>query len=59
MAGSALRNSCARPLRYLGIRHTVKRVTLEEPDDILFTEITEPEGVAGLGHDEASAAKLT
>jgi nitric oxide reductase subunit B len=24
-------------IAYLGIRHTVKRVTLEEPDDILFT----------------------
>jgi nitric oxide reductase subunit B len=33
------------PLIYLcwaGIRHTVPRVTLEEPEDILFTEITEP-----------------
>ena len=28
---------------YLGIRHTVKRVTLEEPEDILFTEIDDPE----------------
>jgi nitric oxide reductase subunit B len=46
-------------IAYLGIRHTVKRVTLEEPDDILFTEISEPAGVAGAGHDEASAAKLT
>ena len=25
----------------------------------LFTEISEPAGVAGVGHDEASAAKLT
>jgi nitric oxide reductase subunit B len=31
-------------IAYLGIRHTVKRVTLDEPDDILFTEIIEPEG---------------
>jgi nitric oxide reductase subunit B len=33
------------PLLYmcwLGIRHTVPRITLEEPEDILFTEITEP-----------------
>jgi nitric oxide reductase subunit B len=38
------------PLLYItwfGIRHTVKRVTLEEPEDILFTEITEPAGVTG------------
>ena len=31
-------------IAYLGIRHTVKRVTLEEPEDILFTEIAEPAG---------------
>jgi nitric oxide reductase subunit B len=29
-------------LCWLGVRHTVKQVTLEEPEDILFTEITEP-----------------
>jgi nitric oxide reductase subunit B len=29
-------------LTWLGLRHTVKQVTLEEPEDILFTEITEP-----------------
>ena len=28
---------------YLGVRHTVPRVTLEEPEDILFTDIAEPE----------------
>jgi nitric oxide reductase subunit B len=28
---------------YLGVRHTVPRITMEEPRDILFTEITEPE----------------
>ncbi|MEW6635306.1 MAG: nitric-oxide reductase large subunit [Actinomycetota bacterium] len=28
---------------YLGVRHTVTRITMEEPEDILFTEITEPE----------------
>jgi hypothetical protein len=31
-------------LCYLGVRHTVPRVTMEEPEDILFTEITEPAG---------------
>ena len=46
-------------IAYLGIRHTVKRVTLEEPEDILFTEISEPEGVAAVSADEAAAAKLT
>jgi len=28
---------------YLGVRHTVPRIVMEEPEDILFTEITEPE----------------
>ena len=46
-------------IAYLGIRHTVKRVTLEEPDDILFTEISEPRGVAAVSGDEATAARLT
>ena len=45
-------------IAYLGIRHTVKRVTLEEPDDILFTEIHQPEGVATIDADEATAARL-
>ena len=31
---------------YLGVRHTVPRITLEEPEDILFAEITEPETTA-------------
>jgi nitric oxide reductase subunit B len=31
-------------LCWLGVRHTVKQVTLEEPEDILFTDITEPVG---------------
>jgi hypothetical protein len=44
---------------YLGVRHTVRRVTLEEPEDILFTEITEAEGVAGPSRDEAAAARVT
>ena len=46
-------------IAYLGIRHTVKRVTLEEPEDILFTEIAEPAGVAPGEPDEATAARLT
>ena len=44
-------------IAYIGIRHTVKRVTLDEPDDILFTEITEPEGVEGTSGAEATAAR--
>jgi nitric oxide reductase subunit B len=46
-------------IAYLGIRHTVKRVTLEEPEDILFTEIAEPDHVESAGAAEASAARLT
>jgi nitric oxide reductase subunit B len=46
-------------IAYLGIRHTVGRVTLEEPDEILFTEITEAEGVARIDEQEASAARIT
>ena len=46
-------------IAYLGIRHTVKRVTLDEPDDILFTELSEPAGIATAGGDEATAARLT
>lgn len=34
-------------LCYLGVRYTVPRVTLEEPEDILFTEITEPAETTG------------
>ncbi len=45
-------------IAYLGVRHTVKHVTLEEPDDILFTEIHEPEGAAGMSDEEAAAARL-
>jgi nitric oxide reductase subunit B len=44
-------------ISYIGIRHTVKRVILEEPDDILFTEIHEPAGVSRIGTDEAAAAR--
>ena len=46
-------------IAYLGIRHTVKHVTLDEPDDILFTEVHEPEGVASATDAEAAAARLT
>jgi len=46
-------------IAYLGVRHTVKRVTLDEPDDILFTEVHEPEGVASATGAEAAAARLT
>jgi nitric oxide reductase subunit B len=46
-------------IAYLGIRHTVKKTTLEEPEDILFTEIVEPEGVEATSAHEASAAKPT
>ena len=45
-------------IAYLGVRYTVKRVTLEEPDDILFTEVDEPEGVATMGDEEAAAARI-
>ena len=45
-------------IAYLGIRHTVKRVTLEEPEDILFTEVVEPEGVPSMSEEEAAAARL-
>jgi nitric oxide reductase subunit B len=45
-------------IAWLGIRYTVDRVTLDEPDDILFTVVREPEGVARAGSDEAAAARL-
>lgn len=31
-------------LTWIGVRHRVPRITLEEPREILFTEITEPSG---------------
>ena len=46
-------------IAYLGIRHTVKRVTLEEPEDILFTEVDQPDHVASMSDEEAAAARLT
>jgi nitric oxide reductase subunit B len=36
-------------LTYLGVRHTVKRVVVDEPEDILFTEVTEPKERVGTG----------
>jgi hypothetical protein len=44
-------------IAYVGIRHTVKQVTLEEPDN-LFTEVREPAGISTAGEDEAAAARL-
>jgi nitric oxide reductase subunit B len=46
-------------IAYIGIRHTVKRVTLDEPEDILFTIVEQPEGVETAGEAEAAAAKVT
>jgi hypothetical protein len=46
-------------IAWIGIRHTVKRVTLEEPEDILFTEVTQPEGVPAASQEEAAAARVT
>jgi nitric oxide reductase subunit B len=46
-------------IAYVGIRHTVTRITLDEPEDILFTEVSEPAGVAAMGEDEATAARVT
>jgi nitric oxide reductase subunit B len=45
-------------IAWIGIRHTVRQVTLDEPDDILFTEVGEPEGVPSMGDEEAAAARL-
>jgi nitric oxide reductase subunit B len=46
-------------IAYLGVRHTVKQMTLEQPEDILFTEIHQPEGIAAVGDEEAAAARVT
>ena len=55
IVGGALPALC---IAYLGIRYTVKRVTLGEPDDqFLFTEITTIDAAAGA--DEAAAARVT
>ena len=45
-------------IAYLGVRHTVKRVTLEEPADILFTEIHRARGGTAIVAEEATAARL-
>src|SRR5262245_46465765 len=45
-------------IAYLAIRYTVKQVTLEEPEDILFTEVHEPAEIGAMGEDEAAAARL-
>src|SRR6476469_9733570 len=42
-------------IAYVGIRHTVKRVVLDELEDIPFTEITAAEGAAAAVPEEASA----
>ena len=34
-------------LTYIGVRHTVKRVVIEEPEEVLFTEVTEPKAPVG------------
>ena len=36
-------------LTYVGVRHTVKRVVVEEPEEILFTDVTEPKAPVGMG----------
>ena len=36
----------------------MKQVTLDEPEDILFTVVDEPEGTPPGGEDEAAAARL-
>jgi nitric oxide reductase subunit B len=46
-------------MAYVGVRHRVKRVTLEEPEDILFTELDLPDGAAAVSDDEAAAARIT
>jgi nitric oxide reductase subunit B len=34
-------------LTYLGVRYTVKQVVIEEPEELLFTEVTEPKPPVG------------
>jgi nitric oxide reductase subunit B len=45
-------------IAWLGIRYTVKQVTLDQSDDILFTEIAQPAGIDAVAGDEAAAARL-
>jgi hypothetical protein len=33
-------------------------VTLEQPEDILFTNVYQPEGISAAGDEEAAAARL-
>ncbi len=44
-------------IAYLGV--TVKRVTLDEPEDILFTELEQVPGTPQVSGEEATAAKVT
>jgi nitric oxide reductase subunit B len=46
-------------IAYIGVRHTVKRVVLDEPEDILFTELVDAEGTPQVTGAEATAAKVT
>ena len=46
-------------ITWIGIRHTVRRVTLDEPEDILFTEVSAPDGLAGVSDEEAASARVT
>jgi nitric oxide reductase subunit B len=46
-------------IAYVGIRHTVRRVTLDEPDEILFTELDQPDSAPAADRDEATAARVT
>lgn len=45
-------------IAYLGVRYTVKRVTLDEPDDILFTELEASGDIDAEAAAEASATKV-
>ena len=45
-------------IAYLGIRYTVKQVTLDEPD-LLFTELHQPGRPEDAGGEEAAAARVT
>jgi nitric oxide reductase subunit B len=45
-------------IAYLGVRHTVKRVTLDEPEDILFTDIELTPDAPEISAGEASAARV-
>jgi nitric oxide reductase subunit B len=46
-------------LCWIGVRHTVRRVVLEEPHDILFTEIVERAGTPVVSGEEATAAAVS